>query len=105
MRLAPKEGWGKFARGDEVIELIADHLKLEENQGIWQFYSFADNSSVWCSDETEATNQLQVTFNSNTNEAHIRSLGVELTNNSSEYFKQLYRLKRQLKSRFNVQEE
>ena len=104
MLMAPKQGWQKFTQSDELVELIALSLVLEENKGIWQYYNFTKNSSVWCSDETGATNQLQVIFSSEDCEAGIKSLGLELTNNSSAYFKQLYKLKRILKSRFNIRE-
>ena len=104
MLVTPPQGWHQFNHGDDVIELIADSLKLEDCDGIWQYYNFTENSSVWCSDEVEATNQLQITFESDHSNAMIKSLGIELTNNSSTYFKQLYRLKKKLKTEFDIRD-
>ncbi|MET1255743.1 hypothetical protein [Aliikangiella maris] len=104
MLMTPDEGWQNFSQSDELVELVASSLVLEENQGIWQYYNFSACSSVWCSDETCGTNQLQIIFTSEDSKATIKSLGLELTNNASEFFKQLYRLKRTLKSRYNIQE-
>ncbi|WP_196140263.1 hypothetical protein [Aliikangiella sp. G2MR2-5] len=104
MILEPEKDWGRFESSDDVVEFIATELKLSENDGIWQYYNFDECSSVWCSAEIGATNQLNLKFDSNKPDAKIRRIGIELTNNAGIHFKQLFRLKRELKSRFGIRE-
>ena len=109
MNVKPEQDWANFSRSDDVVELIATSLVLEENKGIWQYFNFSeknqtDCASIWCSNETAATNQVNLTFDSDGPDAQIKSLGIELTNNASEYFKQLMKLKRALKVEFGIRE-
>jgi len=87
MHLSPIEGWVHFAQGDELVELISSSLDLVENGGIWDYYNFTQTSSLWCSSETRGTNQLQLSFNSDSEGAAICSLVFEFTNNGSTHFK------------------
>ena len=104
MLVTPPKGWQEFDEDDAVLKLINSSLNLDDINGIWQFYDLSENCSIWCSDELGATNQLQLTFESADNSRTIKSLGIELTNNSSQYFKQLYRLKKNLKSEFGIRD-
>ncbi len=104
MLIEPVSGWSQFEYSDDVVELIAQSMELVDNGGIWQYYNFTEDSSVWCSNETEATNQLQVTFDSNADDAKIKRLGIELTNNGSQYFKELFKLKKRLKIKFDIRD-
>ena len=105
MLVEPCSGWKNFDQCDEVVEMIATRLKLKENNGIWQYYNFSESSSVWCSCEVSATNQLQITFDTCDDAAKIKSLGIEMTNNSGRHFKQLFRLRKDLKNRFDIRED
>jgi len=109
MIVKPDQNWNEFQHSDEVVELIATSLILEENKGIWQYFNFEESqqsecASIWCSNELSATNQVNLTFDSNESNASIKSLRLELTNNASDYFKQLLKLKRELKKRFGIRE-
>lgn len=102
MQLSPQIGWENFLKADDVTEFIAGHLSLAKQGGIWEYYNFAENSSLWCSNETKGTNQLQLVFESDEDDSPIKSLFFEFTNNGGQHFKQLYRLKTQLKSQFDI---
>lgn len=104
MLVTPPRGWQNFEQQDDVIELIAKSLKSEDDDGIWHYYNLTEQSSLWCSDEIEATNLLQITYESPESNAAIKSLGFELTNNASPYFKQLFRLKKKLKTQFDIRD-
>lgn len=104
MLVTPPNGWQAFDENEAVLKMINSSLDLNGLNSIWQFYQLSENCSIWCSDEIEATNQLQMTLESTDNGYSIKSLGIELTNNSSQYFKQLYRLKKNLKSEFNIRD-
>jgi len=102
MQLSPSTGWSEFNQPDDVVLCISDFLQLAENGGIWEYYNFTETSSVWCSNETHATNQLQIVFDSDHRDSGIKSLVFELTNNGGRHFKQLFKLKKQLKNQFNI---
>ena len=104
MFFKPENGWQHFDKDDEVVEFIAENLPLMDQDGIWEYYNFSECSSVWCSCEENATNQLQLTFDSSHDDARIKSLSIEMTNNSSHYFKQLFRLKASMKRQFRIRE-
>jgi len=103
MQLSPQTGWKNFLKADDVTEFIAGYLSQAEQDGTWEYYNFAENSSLWCSDEIKGTNQLQLVFESDEDDAPIKSLFLEFTNNGGPHFKQLYRLKKQLKDQFDIQ--
>ncbi len=102
MQLSPQSGWKNFHRVDEMTEFIAGYLRLTEQGGIWEYYNFTKDSSLWCSNEIEGTNQLQLVFESDKDDSAIKSLFVEFTNNGGLHFKQLFKLKKQLKSQFDI---
>lgn len=109
MIVRPEQDWKDFRHSDDVVELIATSLVLEENNGIWQYFNFEENqqsecASIWCSNELSATNQVNLTFDSDGADAKIKSLRMEMTNNASVYFKQLLKLKRELKKKFGIRE-
>ena len=103
MQLSPPKGWQNFHKTDELIEFISDALLLTENDGIWEYFNFTETSSIWCSNETKATNQLQLVFDTDNTNSEIKSLFFELTNNGGSHFKQLFKLKKRLKNNFNIQ--
>ena len=103
MHLSPIVGWKKFCNADDVVELISNTLRLSENGGIWEYFNFSETSSIWCSNETKATNQLQIVFDSNHADSNIKSIFFEFTNNGGTHFKQLFKLKKQLKNQYNIQ--
>jgi hypothetical protein len=105
MLISPPGGWQHFEHKQQLLRLIDNQLKLKEKGGIWHCYHFSERSQVWCSDEVSATNQLQITFESNQSGAMIRSLGIEMTNNSSEFFIQLFRLRKALKTKFAIRDD
>jgi hypothetical protein len=102
MYLFPINGWEEFNQGDEVMALITNTLVLAEDGGIWDYYSFSETSSLWCSSETSGTNQLQLVFDTDKKNSNIKSLMFEFTNNGGLHFKQLFKLKKQLKTQFNI---
>lgn len=104
MLFEPACGWQDFDKSDEVVEFIANSLNLVEDQGIWEHYNFSEDSSVWCSSESHATNQLHLIFESSTDCAPIKSLVIEMTNNSATHFKQLLRLKSNLKRQYQIRD-
>ena len=103
MYLSPVDGWKEFEQGDDVVELISSFLALTVHGGIWDYYNFSETSSLWCSSEINGTNQLQLVFDSNNDNARIKSIVVEFTNNGGLHFKQLFKLKKQLKMQFKIQ--
>ena len=105
MYLFPINGWRTFNQGDELKELISNSLGLADDGGIWDYYNFSETSSLWCSSETSGTNQLQLVFDTNKSNSSIKSLMFEFTNNGGSHFKQLFRLKKQLKTQFNIHVE
>ncbi|TQV89699.1 hypothetical protein [Aliikangiella coralliicola] len=105
MFIKPATGWENFNQCDELLELIATSLRLEENEGIWQYYNFSECCSVWCSCEVSATNQVQITFDNCDANARIKSLVLEMTNNSGRHFKQLFRLRKELKNQFDIHDD
>lgn len=105
MHFKPALGWQTFNYSDELVELIATRLTLAESSGIWEYYNFDGKSSVWCSDETSATNQLLLKFDSEQDDAKVESLAIEMTNNSGQHFKQLFKLKNELKRQFDIRGE
>ncbi len=102
MQLSPKMGWKDFHKAEDVTEFISGYLNLTENGGIWEYYNFTENSSLWCSNETKGTNQLQLVYDTNGKNAAIKSLFFEFTNNGGLHFKQLFKLKKQLRSLFDI---
>ncbi len=102
MQLSPKTGWKDFHKADDVLEFISSFLRLVENGGIWEYYNFTENSSLWCSNEIQGTNQLQVVFDSDSQYSGIKSLFFEFTNNGGIHFKQLFKLKKQLRKQFDI---
>ncbi len=103
MHLSPTTGWQQFGQTEVLLELIVCSLNLSENTDGWEYYNFNETSSTWCSNEVHGTNQLQIIFDSDSKDAKIKSLVVEMTNNSGVYFLQLFKLKSQLKRQFDVQ--
>ncbi|MGX5173084.1 hypothetical protein ACUR5C_03545 [Aliikangiella sp. IMCC44653] len=105
MLFEPSKGWRNFTQSQELVQFITESLKLDSPKTQWEQFQINDRSSVWCSCETDSTNQIQIEFEKGQNKVKpIKSLGIEMTNNSSAYFKQLFKLKRQLKSRFDIRD-
>lgn len=107
MIVKPEKDWKDFDQSREVVDLIEDSLVLEENKGIWQHFSFPEekqnqSASIWSSNELSATNQVNLTLDASDSDTKIKSLALELTNNSGEHFKQLLKLKRALKNQFGI---
>lgn len=101
MLVEPIEGWRLFVSSRDVIELISRDMGLVEKDEVWQYYDFSEKSSTWCSNEVGAINQVHITFEDE-NKLKIKKLDVELTNNKTQYFKKLFKLKKQLKIQFNI---
>lgn len=129
MRLEPRKGWKKFKKCDQLLEfistslcsvnspslIISDKLTEKPNKSEkhvvnknshhavnWEHYCFSEHIYVWCSNELNARNQLQITFEQASDQTSIQLLGIEMTKNSGLHFKALYRLKRELKRRFRL---
>lgn len=102
MRLSPIIGWSDFSQCVDVLRLINSTLGLAEDGGIWDFYHFTKNSSVWCSSEIRGTNQLKIIFDQDTDIYKIKLLSFEFTNNGGTHFKQLFKLRSQLIKQFDI---
>ncbi len=105
MLVIPKQGWQNFIHSKDLLNFISETLVSTTENIHWEHFQISECALVWCSGEIDSTNQIQIEWKENgKNSLEIRSLGIEMTNNGGSHFKQLFRLKRELKKRFGLNE-
>ena len=43
----PKGGWISFDAKDSLVKLIWNLLKIKDQGGLWDYYNFTSDSSIW----------------------------------------------------------
>ena len=101
--LAPEQGWPGFVRSSEVEELIEASLLRVGSGGIWRYYNFTSDTSVWSADSSPDS-YLYVGWDCFVpgQASKIQEMTVCLTDDHSEHFTQLSEVVRRLVSDFGL---
>ncbi len=101
--LVPEQGWPGFARSSEVEELLLGSLLRVGSGGIWRYYNFTSDTSVWSADSSP-DNSLCVGWDCPVSgqASKIQEMTVSLTDDHSEHFAQLSEVVRRLISDFGL---